>query len=91
MKRTFAYGIGSLLIVSLVAFINVSIFLSIISVVSALCIGASGLLLRTMIGVGPWSAGMTSEGTEDKKDKRLGVHIGIFGLPYLVTTVLFLV
>ncbi|SDJ14091.1 hypothetical protein [Salimicrobium halophilum] len=90
MKRAFSYGVGSLAVISLIAFINMGMFQTIVSLVGGICLVASALLLRTMIGVGPRSSGVTAQGEDDPKDKRLGMHIGIFGLPYLVTTVLFL-
>lgn len=95
MKKALVYGVGSLGLLSLISVVDEQLFFSIVAIVSGLCMLTSAIMLRTMIGVGAETrAGLGaggSYGQENNKDKRFGVNIGVFALPYIITTILILI
>ncbi|KGX85928.1 hypothetical protein N783_13125 [Pontibacillus marinus BH030004 = DSM 16465] len=85
MKKTFLLGLLILLLSAIIAIFNVDLFLKVTLIISGGSIIISGLFLRVFKGGKNYDINI--DPNQDRGDRRLGLKIASFGLPFIITAI----
>ncbi|ASF41003.1 hypothetical protein CEH05_18295 [Halobacillus halophilus] len=89
MKKAIVYGFLLLIILSITIFISLKMFISLVNIIGFGSALISAFLMKTFIRRSELNVASTDKG--DREERRLGMMIGIFGAPFLVTSIIFLI
>ena len=89
MRKALGYGFLLLIILSITIFISLKMFISLVKIIGFGSALISAFLMKTFIRRSELNVTSTDEG--DREERRLGMMIGVFGSPFLVTSIIFLI
>ncbi|MGP4063239.1 hypothetical protein [Halobacillus sp. H74] len=88
MRKAILYGVVLLIILSFTTFISMKMFISIVNTIGFGSAFISAFLMKIFIRRSELN--VASEDRGGREDRRLGMVIGIFGSPFLVTSIIIL-
>ncbi|SET18545.1 hypothetical protein SAMN05216389_106217 [Oceanobacillus limi] len=90
MRKSILYGFAVLLLLSITSFFNFSLYLSIISIIGFGSVFISGLIVGAFVRERDLYSS-TKSSNRERKDRKIGLRIAAFGLPFVITSIILFV